>query len=250
MRSGYPRFFIHPLIDELSQKIVSSFSEGDNDASAGRCRKCGKLPDRSGATPLGMLFPSVRYARQCEVFLKAGAGVREGEIKTVALGLPSPEPTERQSERHVDWAGLPLHAVIYTSDLFPLAKSFWQHTGFGISSRYAELYLKHLDEIVVNRGSSCGVCSDHKIPLSLVQHEKQQRERIEAPAADISSYDKDDQIKGILRSRIADQYSTSTQIGCEDVYLFPTGMSAFANVVNALKAVRSDGAWSEIVCYG
>jgi len=244
MRSGDPRFFIHPLIDELARRIISSLSEGDDDASAR------KFPDRSGATALGMLFPSAGYARQCEVFLKGGAGVRGDEIMTVTLGLLSLEPTERQSEHHVDWAGLPLRVVIYPSDLFPLAKSFWQHTGFGISSRYAELYLKHLNDVVVNCGSSCGVCLDYELSLSLVQHEKQQKERIQAPAADISSYGKDEQIKGILRSRIADQYSTSTQIGSEDVYLFPTGMSAFANVANALKTVRSDGAWSEIVCYG
>ncbi|ERF72327.1 hypothetical protein EPUS_06083 [Endocarpon pusillum Z07020] len=113
-----------------------------------------------------------------------------------------------------------LYAVAYPEHLFPQAKSFWQHTGRGISSRYATYWLENAQFLQHSRLKSfstpCG------LPIK------------EADSA-----------KVILRKRIATLSSTDTvHVRLENVYLYPTGMSSVCNIADKLQKLntgRSDG---------
>ena len=55
-----------------------------------------------------------------------------------------------------------LYVVLFPAPKFPLAKQFWQHTGLGISSRYAERCLSYVIEPHTPSPASIpGLCSKH-----------------------------------------------------------------------------------------
>ncbi|KAK1968553.1 cystathionine gamma-synthase [Colletotrichum sublineola] len=114
MTTGYPRFFIHKSILALAEDLVLQFARSDQKA---------------------MLFPTPRAARRCLTFVKkyteasiaADVSVLDfglGTAKDVSPLLRSLAPT--------------VSAVVYSPEVFPVAKQYWQHTGEGVSSRRAE----------------------------------------------------------------------------------------------------------------
>ncbi|GJC87328.1 cystathionine gamma-synthase [Colletotrichum liriopes] len=114
MTTGYPRFFIHRSILALAEDLVSQYARTGQKA---------------------MLFPTPRSARRClafvkkhaEAFITADAGVLDFGLdisKDVSPLLRSLAPT--------------VSAVVYSPEVFPIAKQYWQHTGDGVSSRRAE----------------------------------------------------------------------------------------------------------------
>ncbi|KDQ13299.1 hypothetical protein BOTBODRAFT_33634 [Botryobasidium botryosum FD-172 SS1] len=125
MVTGYPRFFIHKSIQQL-QTICE--------------RKFGT------PTELCLLFPSAKIADACRAYLHAHSPPNP-DAKSPASPLPvrlaqfliCPPESEPTSTECID-----LHIVFFPADAFPLAKSFWQHTGMGISSRMAEACLARL----------------------------------------------------------------------------------------------------------
>lgn len=86
-----------------------------------------------------MLFPSFAVAEACRAYLA---------IRSVSAHIvpqtPLPSPTSMTT--HV-------FAVLFPRDSFPVAKLFWQHTGLGISSRFAEHYLRILPSSPVSSKS-------------------------------------------------------------------------------------------------
>ncbi|KAI0365804.1 PLP-dependent transferase [Pilatotrama ljubarskyi] len=120
MVSGYPRFFIHLSTQKLALKCEQKFGvQGE------RC----------------MLFPTRRIAEQCREFMidrstKAGSPV---PVRLVQFTI-CPEDDETSAPCRE------LHIVLFPSDQFSLAKQFWQHTGLGVSSRYAERCLAMIHE--------------------------------------------------------------------------------------------------------
>jgi cystathionine gamma-synthase len=94
------------------------------------------------------------------------------------------------------------------------AKSFWQHSGFGISSRYAAFWLEN--EQFLPRETARTVHCKKTLPLQEGADSKQ-----------------------TLRKRIADLSSRSAQrVGFQDVFLYPTGMTGISNVAVALQNCR------------
>lgn len=95
--------------------------------------------ERMGATNrLALLFPTARIAGECIAYLASHSGSSEPytyQAHTVYLPLTSCR--QPIFGRH----HLELHVVTYPLEIRKLAKSFWQHTGMGISSRYAEVCL-------------------------------------------------------------------------------------------------------------
>lgn len=114
MTTGYPRFFIHKIIQAFAEDIAQTHGQPGQQA---------------------MLFPTRTTAQRCIAFIKAKAPASAQEhLGAVHLVLD-----------HSDSAAAPLRpinptvsAVLYMPEAFPYAKQYWQHSGDGVSSRRAE----------------------------------------------------------------------------------------------------------------
>lgn len=90
-----------------------------------------------------MLLPTPTCAKRCRDFiLKQNRAVDPALIRHLDF-VPHPDKVVTADPTKV----LPkISAVIYPKQLWPTAKSFWQHTGEGVQSRRAEFCQKALDE--------------------------------------------------------------------------------------------------------
>ncbi|MCO5549613.1 hypothetical protein L7F22_003086 [Adiantum nelumboides] len=172
MQTGYPRFFIHRSIQKLASILLARFGQrstgtsGGNDVEAEAC----------------ILVPSRKVARSCKAFMQDHYTKQQSESGTtgkyttlplrsvqVCLTLPTsststPPITSEDSalaklssstgslnsSTVLDDCSSPqskisIHIVLFPQSCFPIAKTFWQHTGDGISSRMAEVYLELLE---------------------------------------------------------------------------------------------------------
>ena len=224
MRTGYPRFFIHRLIESLARHI------------------CEKVQHGSSLIQMAMLFPAKIHALQCERYLTHHAtndGAMNVSMRTVSLALKTPG-TALQTPG-VQWEQAEIYAVLYPSEFYPLAKGFWQHTGFGISSRYAEFCLDEIDDLQIQTFPT---------PLksgwedSAEVHEKER-------ACRSTQAIEDEKVKSTLRRRIAKLASgDKNAVDEKDVYLFPSGMSAISTFAQALLTVNNSDASPEVIAYG
>ncbi|KAF1988267.1 PLP-dependent transferase [Aulographum hederae CBS 113979] len=114
MKTGYPRFFIHLSIARLAEVIVEKHA----------------LPSEQA-----MLFPTHKAALRClDFFNRQVSDLGPKEVRILDL-VPAPENLSHVGS---ETASPSLSAVIFPKERFPTAKSFWQHSGEGISSRRAE----------------------------------------------------------------------------------------------------------------
>ncbi|KAF8546477.1 PLP-dependent transferase [Imleria badia] len=113
MVSGYPRFFIHLSIQKLANICEQKFGVNGE--------KC-------------LLCPSKKIADQCRTFILNRAALVETptHVRLVQYFI-CPEDSSAQTRRCAD-----LHIALFPANLSPISKQFWQHTGLGISSRFAE----------------------------------------------------------------------------------------------------------------
>lgn len=131
MVSGYPRFFIHLSIQKVRTILTPSFAlVGPHFLQLARI--CEQKFGINGEKCL--LCPSKRIADQCRAFILDRA-TRTGTPAHVRLVQYSicPEDSAAQTRQCPE-----LHIALFPADIFPIAKQFWQHTGLGISSRFAE----------------------------------------------------------------------------------------------------------------
>jgi hypothetical protein len=92
------------------------------------------LDEFGTAGQLCMLFPSARPAGECKSYL-----VRHVDF---------PEVTHTDfTVNKFELDGLELHVIFFPSQAWKVAKSFWQHAGMGVSSRYAEAYLSRVQNV-------------------------------------------------------------------------------------------------------
>ncbi|PYH95207.1 cystathionine gamma-synthase [Aspergillus ellipticus CBS 707.79] len=120
MQCGYPRFFIHPIIQRLAREVV---------------RRC-EIPESETA----MLFPSPKAAEVCSSFLLSRIPPEDScKVRVINFGPP------HQTDSALLTADLLLSCVIYPVQYASIAKQVWQHTGNGISSRRAEFCLSALE---------------------------------------------------------------------------------------------------------
>ncbi|PWY76662.1 PLP-dependent transferase [Aspergillus eucalypticola CBS 122712] len=114
MTTGYPRFFIHKSICALADAIIARYGSPNQKA---------------------MLFPSSASAQRCRDFIKEkGEPDLIKDVEVIDLTLDK----GKESSEIILKISPSISAVIYHSDLFPVAKQYWQHSGDGISSRRAE----------------------------------------------------------------------------------------------------------------
>lgn len=248
MKSGYPRFFIHPIIQSLALEIEAKFGrEGE---------KC-------------TIFPSYTIAKRCRLFIYDKA-TKKPTIRLLQLSTPEPKSEIEKSTIVATTIGV----VFFPVTVAALAKNFWQHSGEGISSRLAEYLLRALFHNQSN-------ANEHSIkfkPVNLgASKSEMQAKKIQAlspsfnigkPRKEEISQESDlhieqkygrvldmkfgDAAKVALRRRIIagvhSGHGTDDQKLAEsDVYLYPTGMASIFNAHVALLAVEEA---KKSVCFG
>lgn len=187
-------------------------------------------------------------------------------------------------EKTAAWTGVA--AVLFPLEEFKVAKQFWQHTGEGISSRQAEFCLREYEAGLVEKSSAVTTNSDPPSRVSRgpkrysrVPAKAEYKPVVRTPevetGVDCSRFVEErfgrnldlafiDSAKLAIRRRIAgtlksnvglqDALGLSNEGGRlgegfseNDVYLYPTGMSAIYNAHRLLTSARGP---KKSVCYG
>ncbi|CEL06694.1 Putative Cystathionine gamma-synthase [Aspergillus calidoustus] len=138
MQCGYPRFFVHPIIQELAQEVISRYGNPEVDAAT--------------------LFPSPNTARVCLAFLSSKIPSEDFQKVRVLDFVPT-----QQLETELPTVTSILSCVIYPKDHASVAKQVWQHSGDGISSRRGEFCLSALrDGLIVEKKSAAADATSQK----------------------------------------------------------------------------------------
>ena len=229
-----------------------------------------------------MLFPTHATASRClEFFLQQAPDLDASQVRILDF-LPA---AERARSDELSIISPRVSAVLFPQDRFSIAKSFWQHSGDGVSSRRAE-YCAHLfkEGILVEASTlnqPARVCKGPR------RYQKKTSIDLDAVADDMSNgsgevqdptqfveerfgrnldLSKTKNAKLAIRRRIAgsltadvglteamelDQDALRTRpvagFSEDDVYLYPTGMSSIFNAHRNL--LRAKGSKRAIV-YG
>jgi len=91
-----------------------------------------------------MLFPSRRIAEQARSFILQYA---PNTIPPHIVQLSFPPVKQSNTGQSTTLSPVHLFVLLYSLEQKDLAKAFWQHTGYGISSRKAEYCRLHLESI-------------------------------------------------------------------------------------------------------
>jgi cystathionine gamma-synthase len=108
LKSGYPRFVIHPTVQKLFSKFAQIY-----------CSENQKV----------FLFPSLKAAIEANEFI-ASKGRRLSMDSNTGVEIEDKPPWPLKNKR--------IHALVFDAELYPQVKAFWQHSGQVISSRQAE----------------------------------------------------------------------------------------------------------------
>ncbi|CAO2656126.1 Nn.00g049290.m01.CDS01 [Neocucurbitaria sp. VM-36] len=119
MKTGYPRFFIHKIIQSFAAAILEKYGR-----------------DGEGA----MLFPTHSIASRCRDFFLQNAPDLDASKVRILDFVPAAEKARSEELAIISPR---VSAVLFPQDRFGIAKQFWQHSGDGVSSRRAE-YCYHL----------------------------------------------------------------------------------------------------------
>ncbi|KAI8924753.1 pyridoxal phosphate-dependent transferase [Entophlyctis helioformis] len=152
MRSGYPRFVFNPLVKKLFDHCRDRFAMLDEDCLACRtfireralAEQIAQVAQITQITQRHRPAPPAIKIRIAELLLTPQSHIHRSP-DTVPAGLDA--AFDRSITHPV------LHIVLFPAHLFPIAKQFWQHTGEGISSRFAEHCLRTLEIPIIAPGS-------------------------------------------------------------------------------------------------
>ncbi|KAK7193211.1 cystathionine gamma-synthase [Paraphaeosphaeria sporulosa] len=122
MVTGYPRFFVHKIIQAFATKIAAKYGQPDDQA---------------------MLFPTSAIAGRCRDFFLRQAPELEAQQVWIIDLVPS---SERARSEEFSVISPRVSAVLFPGSHFKIAKTFWQHSGDGVSSRRAEYCQSLFDE--------------------------------------------------------------------------------------------------------
>ncbi|KIM91325.1 hypothetical protein PILCRDRAFT_810588 [Piloderma croceum F 1598] len=237
MASGYPRFVVHFSVRKLARICEQKFgTQGE---------QC-------------LLFPTQKTADHCRAFLvdqssQSGSPVQarlvrylihpkdERELASDDAGCRTAPSQSRFAEVHI---------VLFPADIFPLARLCWQHTGMGISSRYAEHCLSLMPEYI--KPSSHLQLTSSTEDLSGGKIDYLMNQRCDNLAVDSAAV-----AKSALRCRIASMVVRNNPVNFpvheqtvvteDDVFLFPTGMYA---VWTAYELVVTTRPAAHTICFG
>ncbi|KAF5017567.1 hypothetical protein F66182_10490 [Fusarium sp. NRRL 66182] len=199
LKTGYPRFFIPLVVGQLSDRLLEwATSEASRHGIPSHSRSLLAEPGRSA-----MLFPASHQANMCQTYLE-----RQEQGTTIVLRFDFNRGLHMvEDSSHVCTLD-DVYAVVYPQELATEAKAFWQHAGFGISSRRATHWLE-----------SAAFLNEHS----------------HLAATDFPASEAQD-AKLAIRKRIADLLSTKTNsLAVDDVFLYPTGMSAISHAADTIR---------------
>ncbi|KAK4136061.1 PLP-dependent transferase [Trichocladium antarcticum] len=219
MKTGYPRFFIPRVVDQLVARLLRICG-----------RRAGLGQGSDGGKPggkLGLLFATRRHATICRRTLLSKPDAQPGKLdigryaiswdgKITMLAGPGQDAGTEQPEPSASVGQECIYLVSYPPELGARAKSFWQHTGFGISSRRATYWLERAPFL------SEGVVPEPRLSSTELSLQV-------------------DQAKAEIKRRIATGHSAPSEgfvVSDDDVFLFHTGMTAMAEAVDAVKALH------------
>ncbi|KAI9228572.1 MAG: pyridoxal phosphate-dependent transferase [Piptocephalis tieghemiana] len=232
MKCGYPRFFLHPLIVELSRVCEDHFANPEETC---------------------LLLPSRSVARRCQAFLDASSGPVPSRIVEwrVNPAIGPLDPEEEESLRP-----LTLFILLFPLAEWSIAKAYWQHTGEGISSRQAhhclrlltslqeeDRWVSHVEQYPLGRLGNPAV--DHPPLPSLVSSVQEQERFIDERFGRNMDLARADEAKTALRHRVARLASPTCSI--EHTFLYPCGMAAIFHAHRLLRLVHPD---RRSVCLG
>jgi cystathionine gamma-synthase len=249
MKCGYPRFFIHKSIARLATEIVKRHGSPSQKA---------------------MLFPTHKAANRCIDFLNRMGPDSKGVARVIDF-VPNPKTDSQDESQCV----LPrLSAVLYPAEHWPVAKQVWQHSGDGVSSRRAEFCEKHLlDGSMVDKASIYDKPRNgprrYQRQMSLTSPPKSPTDETDdKDGTDPSTFVEErfgrnlnvqfaEQAKLAIRRRIAGSLTSDADLkealkhpqdvertrsaegfSVDDVFLYPTGMSAIFNTHRSMMAIR------------
>lgn len=174
---------------------------------------------------LAMLLDSARHARMCLGALpkweNIGRELGPGEIEAYVVTWNGQITPVHDQDDHEQREEVPVLGeedillIAYPQDLAQPAKAFWQHTGFGISSRRATYWLEHAPFLTGKPASPTINATETATSVNIARAE--------------------------IKNRIAEGYSLpgeNLHISPSDVFLFPTGMTAITETAYALKSLR------------
>ena len=253
MRTGYPRFVIHRSIIALAERVVDRFGDHTSTSSS--------LPDtcsdgevsRLRTKLMAMLFPDRCSASQCKSFLSLHAlDYPASSIHTITLASEALQHQNPERTRIVEWSKAELHTVLYPRELFPLAMSFWQHTGFGIPSRYAIFCLDQFGRLdIQEQAHNFNRTEVQGWSLASVAHQSGPEEaKTVREVGPRTSVQDAQNCNRVLCQRIADFATSDWHVDVTDVYLFSSGMRAISNIVQALQGITGFGDSTKMVAYG
>lgn len=246
MNSGYPRFFIHSIIQQLASNITAKYGRNGE--------QC-------------MVFSSYNISKRCRDFIYSKAPTKP-TVRVLKLSTVPPR-TDLEKSTVVETS---IGVVFFPPSVFALAKAYWQHSGEGISSRLAEYLLKHLFPQSIN----------HKIDVSGDTKAEIQARRIQKISPSIKTSTprrRDDEdtamfidqkfgrildlkfapaAKIALKRRITGNLEeldldlnkireNTKKFDADDVYLYPSGMASIFNCHQALLQVFPQ---EKSVCFG
>ncbi|KAH8688887.1 putative cystathionine gamma-synthase [Talaromyces proteolyticus] len=122
MKCGYPRFFVHPLIQSLAKEVLQRVGN----------------PELESA----MLFPSLKTAELCQEFLLSRIPAGDSSKPRIARFIPSPKAASSGNQDVIS----KLYAVIHSKSYDGISKQVWQHAGSGVSSRRGEFCMNALKD--------------------------------------------------------------------------------------------------------
>jgi cystathionine gamma-synthase len=219
MKTGYPRFFVSRVVARLAMRLLTIY-QARTALAGGNANP--EIEDNGQR--LAMLLDSIRHA---QLGRKALSELNPAQAETrprirvylVTWGggmtLVDEDDTPDQDGRPAPVGEEDIVLVSYPEELAAEAKAFWQHTGFGISSRRATHWLEHAPFLNPTAPSP--------IP----------------PPVNISLLVKNS--RATLKQRIATGYSdpsSNLHVSPSDVFLFPTGMTAITETAEAIKGLR------------
>ncbi|KAJ4365621.1 Cystathionine gamma-synthase [Neocucurbitaria cava] len=121
MKTGYPRFFIHKIIQSFAAAIAEKHGQEGESA---------------------MLFPTHAIASRCKDFFLRNAPDLDASKVRILDFVPAAEKARAEELVVISPR---VSAVLFPQERFSIAKQFWQHSGDGVSSRRAE-FCYHLFE--------------------------------------------------------------------------------------------------------
>lgn len=268
MQCGYPRFFVHPIIQSLAREVLHRRGDIETESAT--------------------LFPTPKTAKVCYSFMLSRICPEDSSKVRVMNYVPSAR-TEAESPAITSL----LSCVIYPKEYAPIAKQVWQHTGNGVSSRRGEFCLRALEDNFLveegrpttadsaaqrpckgprryqGRGSINGLPRSHATTpssspaISGTQDGREYAQFIEERFGRNLSTSLADQAKLAVRRRIAGVITADVELSEalerasdegrvaglteDDVYLFPTGMSSIFNTHQIITSAKGS---LKSICFG